>query len=79
MAYDEKLEKIEKEKKVALGPDLAVIGKIYTYNQGSRKFKLLFEQSKRTGSYLTNKFPALLTKAEIKTVVTLLQEFEKSF
>lgn len=73
--YDPKMEKVIKEDEVNLGSGLKVKAKVYSYNKSTPKFKLLFIGERRDGSeYFTTKFPALLTKKEVKTMAKLMIE-----
>ena len=79
MAYDAKKEKVIKTEEVQLKSDkMIAIGKIYSYNGGPKKFKLLFKGKNRNGDdFYSSGFYALTDIGDVKRIAALLKKFEK--
>lgn len=73
--YDANLEKVIKEETINLDRKLKARAKVYSYNGGDKKFKLLFigETQKRKEFY-TTKFPALVTQKEVQKLTKLMTD-----
>jgi len=79
MAYDPKKEEVIKTEEVNLKSDkMIAVGKIYSYNKGPKKFKLLFKGKTRGGEdFFTSNFYALTDIADVKRIGNLCRKFEK--
>jgi len=73
--YDPEKEKITKEEAVVLSFGMKVKAKIYSYNGGEEKFKLLFiGESRRGEEYFTSKFPPLTNKKDVNAILKLMKK-----
>jgi len=79
MAYDQKKEKEFKRKEVELKEEgITAVARIYSYDGGPKKFKLIFKGKRREGGeFFTSNFVAFTHKGSIKKIADLIKGFEK--
>ena len=74
MAYDQTKEEIFKSEKISLEDGSSVEGKVYSYNKGDKRFKLLF--STENGKFFTSKFKGISTKKDLQRIIKVLKACE---
>jgi len=77
MAWDPEKEKIIVEKETQLADDILAVAKVYTYNDGPKKFKLVFKLKTSSSEFFTAKIPALVEKGQVAELCKLMKEVAK--
>jgi len=74
MAYDQSKEEVFKSEKLSLEDGSFAEGKVYSYNNGDKRFKLLF--STENGKFFTSKFKGITTKKDLQRIIKVLKACE---
>ncbi len=78
MAYDESKEKVIKKKEIDLEGGARAVVKVYSYNSGPKKIKILFIFKRQNGDdFTTAKFPGLENKSDILKIGKAFTELAK--
>jgi len=79
MAYESSKEKVFKAEETVLSNKVTkAVGKVYSYNGGSKKFKILFYVKDKTNEFWTSKFPAISNEEDLTKIKNLINKFPKT-
>jgi len=79
MAYDAGKEKVFKTEEATLSDKTTkVVGKVYSYNGGTKKFKILFYVKDNKNEFWTSKFPAISNEEDLTKIKNLINKFPKT-